>query len=58
MAGVAGSMEFGFPHAVSKLADVAYCMLVFMAFSTLELFLKKRESAIDLAVVHLALMNE
>ena len=49
MAGVTGSMMFGFPHAVQKLADVAYCMLVFMAFSTLELFLEERESAIGLA---------
>ena len=48
MAGTIGSMESGFPHAVSKLADVAYCMLVFMAFSTLELFLEERESAIGL----------
>ena len=34
--------------AVSKLADVANCMLVFMAFSTLELFLEARELAIGL----------
>ena len=44
MAGMSG--RFG--HAVLKLADVANCMLVFMAFSTLELFLGARESAIGL----------
>ena len=48
MAGMSGSMGFGFPHAVMKLADVAYCMLVFMAFSTLEKFLAEWESAIGL----------
>jgi len=45
MAGMSGGMM---PSAVLKLADVAYCMLVFMAFSTLEQFLGARESEIGL----------
>jgi hypothetical protein len=48
MAGMSGGIIGGFPTAVMKLADVANCMLVFMAFSTLEMFLIERETVIGL----------